>query len=83
MPPKKPSPLRHEEKLQFSLGGWKKIQSLIKKAEVQTFADLMRTAIAMLDWYLEKKGEGYTLMIEKDGKHKTVELRQGKPYLPN
>lgn len=61
--------------LDFSREGYRKLLAIARKSgERRTYVDVVRSALAIYDWFLEKRAEGYTFCIEKNGERKEVEF---------
>ena len=66
---------RRRVQLDFMPDAYQQLRTLQTATRSRSIADVIRTALSFLDWYLEKKREGYRLqMRNKDGEVIGVEL---------
>lgn len=56
--------------LDFSFNAYSRLKAIREKARVKTNAELIRNALRLMEWYLEKQAAGYSLGLVKDGKLK-------------
>lgn len=64
----------HRVQLDFSSEAFEKLVEIKKKSGATTNAEVIRNALRLYEWFLQKRSENYKLQIEKDDVVKEVEL---------
>ncbi len=66
---------RKRIQLDFSPEAFKRLLSIARRSgERRTYVDVIRSALDVYVWFLDKKSEGYKFSIEKEGERKEVEF---------
>ena len=66
---------RHRVQFDFSPEAYERLKALQHRANVQTYADLVRNALRLYEWFLEHKDEDYRLaLVGDDDKVREIEL---------
>jgi hypothetical protein len=68
---------RQSRRLQFEFSpdAYQRLDRMRKVSDASSFAELVRNALRVYEWVMQKKHEGYTLALVKEGEPiKSVEL---------
>jgi hypothetical protein len=65
---------RPRVQVDFSQDAYKRLQEIKAISGEKTNVDVIRNALRLYGWYLEKKSENYQLLLAKDEQVKQVEL---------
>ena len=59
---------RHRLQFEFSADAYDRLKKMLKKSDSRTFAELVRNALRLYEWYLEQQDQGIELALVKDDK---------------
>lgn len=60
--------------LDFSTAAFERLKAIVLKAGESSNADVVRNALRLYEWYLDRKQEGYSLQLVKGDTVKAVEI---------
>lgn len=63
---------RHRLQFEFSADAYGRLARMKDKANVTSFAELVRHALRVYEWLLDQEKESYDLFLIKDGKPEKV-----------
>ena len=51
-----------------------KVRDMIRRLDVEGSADVVKSGLALLEWYLKKRAEGYEIQLVKEGRVYEVQI---------
>ena len=59
---------RHRLQFAFAPDAYNRLVQIKKQAHAATFAEVVRKALSLYEWFVEQEQEGYEIALLKDGK---------------